>query len=455
MKIEVLSRFRTPSRAGRHSGRCRPGEVDLLIGTHKLLQKDVEFKDLGLLIIDEEQRFGVTHKEQLKEMCRQVDVLTLSATPIPRTLNMALSRHPGHVHHRGAARRTASRCRPMCWSTTGASWRTPCAGSSSRGGQVYYLHNRVETIDRTAARIQQLLGHGGRVVVRPRQDERAASSRSRHAGAWWTARPRCWCAPPSSRPASTSPTSTPSSSRTRTSMGLAQLHQIRGRIGRSARRAYAYLTYRAGQGPHGDRRQAADGHPGVCGVRLRLQDRHAGSGDPGRGQPAGRRSSRAIMMSVGYDMYLKLLEEAVLEEQGEREADARRSAPPTSPSAPISRSGMCLRRSSGWICTAASPPSGTDEDAADLLDELLDRYGDAPKSVTGAAGRGAAAGRGGQGAGIADISQKGQHAALPAWTCSRAGGSGGGVRHWPSYKRPADRWRRGSRRTLSLKLTAR
>ncbi len=115
VKIEVLSRFTAPKEAKRILEAARTGRVDLLIGTHKLLQKDMEFKDLGLLIIDEEQRFGVSHKERLKELSRQVDVLTLSATPIPRTLNMALS----------GLRDMSSRFRPMCWNTIGPSWRMP------------------------------------------------------------------------------------------------------------------------------------------------------------------------------------------------------------------------------------------------------------------------------------------------------------------------------------------
>ena len=131
VEIDVVSRFRTQAQMKDTLRRLEQGGIDLLIGTHRLFQKDVKFKDLGLLVIDEEQRFGVQHKEKLKELSKQVDVLTLSATPIPRTLNMALCRHPGHVHPGGAAHGTASRCRPMCWSTTGGCSPTPCAGSWS------------------------------------------------------------------------------------------------------------------------------------------------------------------------------------------------------------------------------------------------------------------------------------------------------------------------------------
>ena len=129
VKIEVLSRFTPAREQKRILGALRAGGVDLLIGTHKLLQKSVEFHDLGLLVIDEEQRFGVTHKERLKEMSRQVDVLTLSATPHPPDAEHGPQRPAGHVHPWRSRRRTASRCRPTCWSTTGPSSRTPSAGS--------------------------------------------------------------------------------------------------------------------------------------------------------------------------------------------------------------------------------------------------------------------------------------------------------------------------------------
>ncbi|MFR6378675.1 MAG: DEAD/DEAH box helicase [Evtepia sp.] len=131
--------------------------MDLLIGTHKLLQKNVQFKDLGLLIVDEEQRFGVTHKERLKEISRQVDVLTLSATPIPRTLNMALSgiRDMSTMEEPPADRQPVQTyVLEHDWGVLADAMRREL----ERGGQVYYLHNRVETIDQHRRRIQKLLG---------------------------------------------------------------------------------------------------------------------------------------------------------------------------------------------------------------------------------------------------------------------------------------------------------
>ena len=157
VEVEVISRFRTPAQMKATLNRLSQGGVDLLIGTHRLLQKDVHFKNLGLLVVDEEQRFGVTHKEKLKELARQVDVLTLSATPIPRTLNMALS----GIRDMSSLEEPPMNRQPVQtyvmehdWSVLADAMRREV----ERGGQVYYLHNRVETIARTASRIQEMLG---------------------------------------------------------------------------------------------------------------------------------------------------------------------------------------------------------------------------------------------------------------------------------------------------------
>ena len=152
--IDVLSRFRTPKMQQQTLQKLRAGSVDLIIGTHKLLQKTVQFKDLGLLIVDEEQRFGVSHKERLKELSKGVDVLTLSATPIPRTLNMALSgiRDMSTIEHPPADRYPVQ--------TFVMEYSEPIVDDAirreiERGGQVYYLHNRTETIDQCAAAIKR------------------------------------------------------------------------------------------------------------------------------------------------------------------------------------------------------------------------------------------------------------------------------------------------------------
>ena len=153
-KIAVVSRFQTGKELKQILADLESGFIDVLIGTHRLLQKDVEFKDLGLLVVDEEQRFGVTHKERLKEISRQVDVLTLSATPIPRTLNMALSgiRDMSTIEEPPMDRLPVQTyVLEHDWSVLGDAIRREIG----RGGQVYFLHNRVDTIEKTAAYIQR------------------------------------------------------------------------------------------------------------------------------------------------------------------------------------------------------------------------------------------------------------------------------------------------------------
>ena len=154
VNIDVLSRFRTPQQQRATVQKLRAGSVDLIIGTHKLLQKTIEFKDLGLLIIDEEQRFGVTHKERLKEISKGVDVLTLSATPIPRTLNMALSgiRDMSTLEEPPADRYPVQ---TFVMEHNNAILDDAIRREVERGGQVYYLHNRTETIDQVAGALRR------------------------------------------------------------------------------------------------------------------------------------------------------------------------------------------------------------------------------------------------------------------------------------------------------------
>ena len=164
VEIDVVSRFRTPAQMKQTLRRVREGNIDLLIGTHRLFQKDVAFRDLGLLVIDEEQRFGVAHKEKLKELSKQVDVLTLSATPIPRTLNMALS----GIRDMSTLEEPPLDRQPVQTYVLEHDWgilSDAMRRELERGGQVYYLHNRVETISRTAARIKEMLGEDVTVAV--------------------------------------------------------------------------------------------------------------------------------------------------------------------------------------------------------------------------------------------------------------------------------------------------
>ena len=400
VKIEVLSRFTTAKEQKRILEAARTGGLDLLIGTHKLLQKNMEFKDLGLLVIDEEQRVGVTHKERLKEMSRQVDVLTLSATPIPRTLNMALSglRDMSTIEEPPADRQPVQTyVLEHDWGILEDAMRKELA----RGGQIYYLHNRVETIDLTASRIQKLLGPEVRVVVghgKMGEQELSAVMQAMVDG-----EADVLVCTTIIETGIDIPNVNTLIMEDADRLGLAQLHQIRGRIGRSTRRAYAYLTYRQGkilQETAAKRLAAIREYVEFgSGFKIAMRDLEI----RGAGNLLGPEQS-GYLMSVGYDLYLKLLEEAVLEERGEEKKIETECAADLTLNANIPERYVASpeQRMDLYRRIAAIR---TNDDASDLMDEMIDRYGEPPKPVLAlldvALLRSAAAK-----AGVSDITQK-------------------------------------------------
>ena len=397
--VEVLSRFRSPAQVKKALRGLETGEVDIVIGTHKLLQKDVKFKKLGLLVVDEEQRFGVQHKERLKEMARQVDVLTLSATPIPRTLNMALS----GVRDMSTIEEPPSDRQPVQTYVMEHDWgiiADAIRREVSRGGQVYYLHNRVENIERTAVRIQDMIEGITVAVAHGKMDEERLNSVMEAMQAGDVQVLVCTTIIETGIDI---PNVNTLIIEDADRMGLAQLHQIRGRVGRSSRRAYAYFTFRRDKvlSEVAEKRLAAirEFAEFNSGFKIAMRDLEI----RGAGNILGAEQS-GHMMSVGYDMYLKLLEEAVQEEKGEKvverpecPADLAVTAniPEKYVSSPEQR--MDLYRRIAHI--------RTQEDADDMTDELIDRFGDPPSSVNAlieiALLRGQAAE-----AGISEISQK-------------------------------------------------
>ena len=400
VKIEVLSRFTTAKEQKRILEAARTGGLDLLIGTHKLLQKNMEFKDLGLLVIDEEQRFGVTHKERLKEMSRQVDVLTLSATPIPRTLNMALSglRDMSTIEEPPADRQPVQTyVLEHDWGILEDAMRKELA----RGGQIYYLHNRVETIDLTASRIQKLLGPEVRVTVgHGKMGEQKLSAVMQ---AMVDGEADVLVCTTIIETGIDIPNVNTLIMEDADRLGLAQLHQIRGRIGRSTRRAYAYLTYRQGkilQETAAKRLAAIREYVEFgSGFKIAMRDLEI----RGAGNLLGPEQS-GYLMSVGYDLYLKLLEEAVLEERGEEKKIETECAADLTLNANIPERYVASpeQRMDLYRRIAAIR---TNDDASDLMDEMIDRYGEPPKPVLAlldvALLRAAAAK-----AGVSDITQK-------------------------------------------------
>ncbi len=399
--IGMLSRFSTPAQQRKTLADLRSGMLDLVVGTHKLLQKDVAFKDLGLLIVDEEQRFGVTHKEKLKELSRGVDVLTLSATPIPRTLNMALSglrdmstiEEPPHDRY------------PV--QTFVLEYAEPVLIDAmrrelERGGQVYYLHNRVETIAQCAARIKKALPDASIAVAHGKMSEEELSDVMQRMDEGEVQILVCTTIIETGIDI---PNVNTLIIEDADKLGLAQLHQIRGRVGRSSRHAYAYLTFRRGKvlTEVAEKRLNAirDYAEFGSGFKIAMRDLEI----RGAGNLLGSAQS-GHMLSVGYDLYLKLLEEAVLEERGEKPAEEVACTADLDVTANIDKqyvpSGeqrMDLYRRMAAV--------RSQEDADELLDEIVDRYGDPPKGVMNlidiALLRAKAASLG-----ICDISQKGR-----------------------------------------------
>ena len=374
VNIDVLSRFRTTAEQNRTIQNLRSGTVDLVIGTHKLLQKNVQFKDLGLLIVDEEQRFGVSHKERLKELSAGVDVLTLSATPIPRTLNMALSgirdmstleeppsdRYPVQtfvIEHNNAILDDAIR------------------REIERGGQVYYLHNRVETIDQCASALKRRIPGLNVAVAHGKMSEDALGDVMQ---AMADGDIQVLVCTTIIETGLDIPNANTLIIENADRFGLSQLHQLRGRVGRSSRHAYAYFTFRPDKSltEIAEKRLSAirDFAEFGSGFKIAMRDLEI----RGAGNLLGAEQS-GHLMSVGYDMYLKLLDEAVLEERGEKPlapdctADLNVTANVSQDYVARGEERMDLYRRMAAI--------RTQQDADDLLDEIIDRYGEPPKGV--------------------------------------------------------------------------
>ena len=369
VRIAVLSRFLSRAEQKAALGDIEAGRVDLVVGTHRLLSKDVKFRDFGLLIVDEEQRFGVAHKERIKQMRRQVDVLTLTATPIPRTLNMSLAgiRDMSVIEtppkDRMAIRTSVVRFDPQ---VIARAIRTELG----RGGQVYVVHNRVESIDSFAGLIGRLVPEA-RLAVAHGQTSEAGLERTMIA--FVAHEYDVLVATTIIENGLDIPNVNTIVVNHAERYGLAQLYQLRGRVGRSDRRAYAYLMVPADNtlSPVARQRLAAirefsDLGSGFRVAALDLEIR-------GAGNLLGAQQSGHIE-AVGFDMYVKLLEQTVRELQGEEVQDERKARV---------NLGVDLRIDPDYVtetdqrlavyrkvATAADEPA-----LAAALDEIADRYG--------------------------------------------------------------------------------
>ena len=374
VNIDVLSRFRTAAQQKQTVANLRAGSIDLIIGTHKLLQKSIDYKDLGLLIIDEEQRFGVSHKERLKEMSKGVDVLTLSATPIPRTLNMALSgiRDMSTLEEPPADRYPVQ---TFVMEHNNAVIDDAIRREIERGGQVYYLHNRTETIDQCASALMRRIPGITVGVAHGQMGEEALGDVMQAMNDGTIQVLVCTTIIETGLDI---PNANTLIIENADRFGLSQLHQLRGRVGRSTRHAYAYFTYRPDKNltEIAEKRLSAirDFAEFGSGFKIAMRDLEI----RGAGNLLGSEQS-GHMMSVGYDMYLKLLDEAVLEEQGQAPkapdctADLNVTANVDKDYVSRGDERMDLYRRMAAV--------RTQEDADDLLDEIVDRYGEPPKGV--------------------------------------------------------------------------
>ncbi len=379
VEIELLSRFRSPKEQKAVVKKLETGRADIVVGTHRLVSKDVKFKDLGLAIIDEEQRFGVAHKERFKQMLAGVDMLTLSATPIPRTLNMAMSgirdmsvieeppqnRHPIQTYvleyDEGVIMEALRR-------------------ELHRSGQAYYIYNNIENIHSRAAQIKAAIPEARIGVAHGRMAEEELS--------------KIWkqmidqeldilvCTTLIETGVDV-PNSNTLVIENADRLGLSQLYQLRGRVGRSNRRAFAYFTFQRGKvlSEVATKRLNAirEFTKFGSGFRIALRDLEI----RGAGNILGTRQ-HGHMEAVGYDMYLRLLSQAVAEKQGK--------APETQASAeclvdiqleahiPETYIDNLAQRIDVYRKIASIKDEA---DSMDLLDELIDRFGEPPQAVKG------------------------------------------------------------------------
>ncbi len=377
VSVKLLNRFVSPKAQQKIISDLKCGRLDMVVGTHRLISKDVKFKDLGLVIIDEEQRFGVAQKESLKEQYPQVDILTLSATPIPRTLNMAMSglrdmssldEAPGDRHP----------VQTYVLEYNLGIIADAIAKEIRRGGQVYYLHNRVDSIERCALKLKQKLPDINIGIAHGKMSQDELSN------VWKSLLDHeidlLVCTTIIETGVDV-PNANTLIIEDADRLGLSQLHQLRGRVGRSPRRAYAYFCFT-------QNKQLSD----IASKRLEAirQFTEFGSGFKiairdleirGAGSILGG-EQHGNMESVGYDMYLKLLSQAVNQENGVEIEDDIPCTVDLNISAHIPESYISSLPARLGIYKRIAAIRN-EEDASDVIDELCDRFGEPPKAVMG------------------------------------------------------------------------
>ncbi len=377
VNVALLSRYKTAQEQKQILKDLYSGKIDLLIGTHRIIQNDIKFKDLGLVIIDEEQRFGVAHKDKFKENFTGVDILTLSATPIPRTLNMAMS----GIRDMSVIDEPPQDRQPISTYVLEHDMGIIVQAISKelrRNGQVYYIHNRIGTIYARAAELQEQLPDASIGVAHGRMSEDELLD------VWKKLLDGDLDILVCTTIIETGvdvPNVNTLIIENADYMGLAQLHQLRGRVGRTNKRAYAYFTFERGKvlSEVSQKRLEAirEFTQFGSGFRIAMRDLEI----RGAGSILGE-SQSGHLANVGYDMYLQLLSEAVREEQGEVNVHKEECLVDVRIDAYIPENYIS-NQAQRVDCYRKIAFIHTEEDSIEVMDELIDRYGDPPKSVVG------------------------------------------------------------------------
>ena len=376
VRVDMLSRFCTPARQKRTLEDLRKGMVDIVIGTHRVLSKDMQFKDLGLLIIDEEQRFGVAHKEKIKHLKENVDVLTLTATPIPRTLHMSLAGiRDMSVLEEPPVDRMPIQTYVMEYNEEMV--REAINRELARNGQVYYVYNRVTDIDEVAGRVQALVPDA---VVTFAHGQMREHELERIMADFINGEIDVLVSTTIIETGLDIPNANTMIIHDADRMGLSQLYQLRGRVGRSNRTSYAFLMYKRDKLLREEaekRLQAIREFTELgSGIKIAMRDLEI----RGAGNVLGA-EQHGHMEAVGYDLYCKMLNQAVLALKGETlEEDSYETVVECDIDAYIPVSYIKNEYQKLDIYKRISAIE-TEEEYMDMQDELMDRFGDIPHSV--------------------------------------------------------------------------
>lgn len=376
VNVEVLSRFKSPKEQKKIIQGIREGNVDIIIGTHRLIQKDIKFKDLGLLVIDEEQRFGVAHKEKLKQMKKNIDVLTMTATPIPRTLYMSLS-GARDISIIDTPPEDRYPVQTYVVEKSDALIRDAIMREVARGGQVYYVYNHVETIEKEAARLRELLPGIRIAVAHGQMSERQLEKvmMGFYMGEYDVL--LCTIIIENGLDIPNVNTLIVTSA---DKLGLSQLYQLRGRVGRSNRLAYAYITYDKDKvlSEIAEKRLAAikEFTEFGSGFKIALRDLEIrGAGNILGAQQHGH------MVAVGFELYCRMLEETVAELKGKEKQDTVSAEPVIDLKIDAYISDEYIKPAYKVEFYKRIANSETIAEVNDIEEEMEDRFGDIPEAA--------------------------------------------------------------------------